>query len=429
MLRASSALDAATTARYTRQLLTPSFGVSAQIELRQLRVLVIGAGGLGCPAALYLAGAGVGTLGLADGDVVELSNLHRQVAHAEAAVGCNKAASLAEAAGRLNSGVRVVAHEVHVSTANAAALVAGYDVVLDCTDRPSTRYLINDACVLGGKPLVSGAALGTDGQVSVLGLDGGPCYRCLHPVAPPPELVSDCADAGVLGPVTGIVGCLLALEVMKLAAALARGQGESAHVPWLAPPLSGTLLVLDGSEGRMRSVRLRGRREECEVCGSAPSIHSLLQSAAWWARGSASCDCAEDAPAGGIVPAVHAPPSINPSALLSSPPPFLLLDVRERVQHAIARLQPSANLPWSELQAVIARSGGGDGKTRAVRAAVAAAAGLPDGDGVPPVFVLCRRGITSIPATVALIDAGFDATDVAGGIEALGALLPALNPY
>jgi hypothetical protein len=169
-------------------------------------------------------------------------------------------------------------------------------------------------CVLGGKPLVSGAALGTDGQVSVLGLDGGPCYRCLHPVAPPSELVSDCADAGVLGPVTGIVGCLLALEVMKLAAALARCRGESAHVPWLGPPLSGTLLVLDGSERRMRSVRLRGRREECEVCGSAPSIHSLLQSAA-------CCECAEDAPAGGIVPAVHTPRP--PSTLLLSYPRHL----------------------------------------------------------------------------------------------------------
>lgn len=167
-------------------------------------MLILGAGGLGCPAAIYLAAAGVGHLGVVDYDVVELSNLHRQIMHREAGIGTSKAASLAQAVRSLNSLVRVTIHDVQLDGSNAMEIVSGYDVVLDCSDNPATRYLINDACVLSGRPLISGSALRWEGQLTVYNYRGGPCYRCLYPTPPNPKFVTNCSDGGVIGAGTTI---------------------------------------------------------------------------------------------------------------------------------------------------------------------------------------------------------------------------------
>jgi len=196
---------------------------------------VVGCGGLGCPAAAYLAAAGVGRLGLADHDTLELSNLHRQVLHTQARVGVAKAVSLATSLAALNPSVEVVPYTVALTSATALALVGQYDVVLDCTDNVATRYLLSDACVMLGKPLVSGAALRWEGQVTVYNHRGGPTYRCLYPEPPPAAAVTSCSEGGVLGAVPGVIGCLQALETVKVLAGL-------------EPAYSGSLLLFDGLE-------------------------------------------------------------------------------------------------------------------------------------------------------------------------------------
>ena len=215
--------------RYSRQMLVPAFGAPTQDTLASLSVLIVGGGGLGCPVAMYLAGAGVGRITVVDGDTVDVSNLHRQVAHTEARCGTRKADSLCAAMRALNSRGCFDAIGEHLTVSNAAAIVAAADIVVDCTDNSGSRYLINDACVFAGVPLVSGAALGTDGQLSVYNHGGGPCYRCIFPV-PPPRIVREggsCSNAGVLGPVTGVIGSLQAMEVLKIASLMA---AQKAHV-------------------------------------------------------------------------------------------------------------------------------------------------------------------------------------------------------
>eukprot|EP00891_Asterochloris_glomerata_P009431 jgi/Astpho2/9431/e_gw1.00145.64.1_t len=255
-------LSSSQISRYSRHLLLPSFGVAGRsIErLCNASVLVIGAGGLGSPAALYLAAAGVGRLGLVDQDAVELSNLHRQISHTEARVGQHKADSAAEACCSLNSSIQVEAHHAGLTASNALDLVSAYDVVVDCSDNAPTRYLASDACVVAGKPLVSGAAIGTDGQLSVYCHgEQGPCYRCLFPASPQAASCARCSDGGVLGVVPGVMGTLQALEAMKLAA----GVGQV---------LSQRLLIFDALALRFQTVKLRGRQSNCVACGASPSI-------------------------------------------------------------------------------------------------------------------------------------------------------------
>lgn len=263
-----SSLTSEELARYGRQMLVPGFGAATQTSLRSLRVLIVGAGGLGCPAALYLAGAGVGTIAIIDDDVVETSNLHRQIGHCDAFLGQPKAASLCAALRRINPAVTAIAHVARLGPRNSADLVRAADIVLDCSDNPATRYLVNDACVLAGRPLVSGAALGTNGQLSVHAPGAGPCYRCVNPVPPAREAVGSCADHGVLGPVTGVIGALQAMEVLKIVSARA-----SVH-PSPIEPLTGRMLVWDSADARMRNVALRPRSPECSVCGTEPRIRS-----------------------------------------------------------------------------------------------------------------------------------------------------------
>ena len=249
--------------RYSRHILLREVGAVGQAKLRAASVLIVGAGGLGSPLALYLAAAGIGTLGLVDHDTLELSNLQRQIAHSTARIGQNKAASAAETLSALNPEVRVDIHARRMNPAAALELIPRYDVICDGTDNFETRFLLGDACHLLGKPLVSAAVLRCEGQLSVFhGHDGAnPCHRCLHPEPPPPGLVPTCSEAGVLGAVTGVMGTLQATEVLKLIL----GIGET---------LIGKLLLWDALDARFRTVRLK-RDPACALCGQAASIHDL----------------------------------------------------------------------------------------------------------------------------------------------------------
>ncbi|XP_045116192.1 adenylyltransferase and sulfurtransferase MOCS3-like [Portunus trituberculatus] len=256
-------LTHAQVARYSRQLILPEFGPRGQRTLSAASILIVGCGGLGCPAAIYLAAAGVGRLGLIDYDLVELNNLHRQVLHTEARVGTSKALSIAQSIQALNSEVKVVPYEVSFTSSVALAVIRQYDVVLDCTDNVATRYLLNDACVLADKPLVSGSALRFEGQLTVYHHQGGPCFRCIHPKPPPPETVTNCSDGGVLGAVPGVIGCMQALEAIKI-------------ITNVGTSLSQKLLLFDGLRGTFLTVKLRGMKSTCEICGETPSIKQLI---------------------------------------------------------------------------------------------------------------------------------------------------------
>ncbi len=246
--------------RYSRNILLAEVGGTGQAALRAARVLVIGAGGLGCPLVLYLAAAGVGTIGVVDDDVVELSNLQRQVAHTTARIGEAKVSSLAASVSALNAETKLELHQARLTVANVAALVAGYDLVCDGSDNFPTRYLLNDACVLAGKTLISAAVLRFDGQLATF-KPGGPCYRCLYPEAPPPGTVPSCGEAGVLGAVTGVMGTLQAAETIK--EILGVGEG-----------LSGRMLIWDALGARFQTIRLP-KDPACPACGEHPSIHDL----------------------------------------------------------------------------------------------------------------------------------------------------------
>ncbi|NMJ42993.1 molybdopterin-synthase adenylyltransferase MoeB [Roseomonas sp. JC162] len=249
--------------RYSRHILLEEVGAIGQAKLRAARVLVVGAGGLGSPLSLYLAAAGVGTIGLIDHDVLELSNLQRQVAHTTARIGRNKAESAAETLAALNPGTRVEVHARRMDVAAALDLIPRYDIVCDGTDNFATRFLLGDACHLLQRPLVSAAVLRFEGQLSVFaGYDGmHPCHRCLHPEPPPPGLVPTCSEAGVLGAVTGVMGTLQAAEVLKL-------------IMGIGDPLKGRLLLWDALDARFRTVRLK-RDPGCALCGDQPAITDL----------------------------------------------------------------------------------------------------------------------------------------------------------
>ena len=249
-------------ARYSRHLILPEVGMEGQQKLKAARVLLVGTGGLGSPMALYLAAAGVGTLGLVDFDVVDSSNLHRQVIHSTRDVGRPKLDSAEEKLTALNPDLKVVKYETRLTSQNAMEIFAGFDIVADGTDNFPTRYLVNDACVLSGKPNVYGSIFRFEGQASVFATEAGPCYRCLYPEPPPPGLVPSCAEGGVLGILPGLVGIIQASEVVKLIL----GIGE---------PLIGRLLLVDSLGMRFRELKLR-RNPDCPVCGTHPTVHALI---------------------------------------------------------------------------------------------------------------------------------------------------------
>jgi len=248
--------------RYSRHLIMPEVGMEGQLKLKAARVLCIGTGGLGSPLALYLAAAGVGTLGLVDFDVVDYTNLQRQIIHSTADVGRKKLDSAADKLKAINPFLNLRTFDTRLSSANALELFRDFDIIADGTDNFPTRYLVNDACVLTGKPNVYGSIFRFEGQASVFATQQGPCYRCLYPEPPPPGLVPSCAEGGVLGILPGLVGVMQATEVIKLIL----GKGE---------PLIGRLLLIDALNMKFRELKLRKNRD-CPVCGTHPTVTKLI---------------------------------------------------------------------------------------------------------------------------------------------------------
>jgi adenylyltransferase/sulfurtransferase len=313
--------------RYSRHLIMPEVGVDGQRKLKAARVLCIGAGGLGAPAAMYLAAAGVGTLGLVDFDTVDASNLHRQIIYGTDDIGRRKLEAASARLAAINPDLTIVEHETALTSKNAMAILKDYDVILDGTDNFQTRYLVNDACVLLGKPNAYGSIFRFDGQASVFAFPGGPCYRCLYPEPPPPGLVPSCAEGGVLGVLPGVIGIIQATEAIKLI--LGTGQ-----------PLVGRLLLYDALQMRFRELKLR-RDTECPVCGDHPTIHELIDYDAF-------CGITPPAPA----TAQSGIPEVTPEELkaqLDRGDDVFVLDVREPNEFQICRIAGSTLIPLGEL--------------------------------------------------------------------------------
>jgi adenylyltransferase/sulfurtransferase len=350
--------------RYARHLIMPEVGLEGQRKLRAARVLLIGAGGLGSPASLYLAAAGVGTLGLVDFDVVELSNLQRQIIHGTKDVGRLKLDSAREKLLDVNPEIEVETHEVRLTSENALDILAGYDVIVDGTDNFPTRYLVNDACVLLGKPNVYGSIFRFEGQVSVFYAKQGPCYRCLYQEPPPPGLVPSCAEGGVLGVLPGIVGALQANEAIKLLL----GQGE---------PLIGRLLLFDALKLRFRELRLR-KDPGCPICGESPTINELIDYEAFCGVKEADL---QDRRLQADVPAVTA---TELKARLDSGDSVRIIDVREPSEWNICALDIADAIPLRSLPAEMNRL-----------------------DSAEEIVVICRSGRRSATAVRLLQQAGF----------------------
>lgn len=356
--------------RYSRHLTLPNVALDGQRRLKAGRVLLVGAGGLGSPAALYLAAAGVGTIGLVDFDVVDVSNLQRQILHGTSAVGTKKLDSARDRLRDLNPHVHVEPYDTRLTSANALEILAGYDVVVDGTDNFATRYLTNDACILLGRPNVYGSIFRFEGQASVFGTPDGPCYRCLFPTPPPPGSVPSCAEGGVLGVLPGLVGTIQATETIKLLL----GIGET---------LAGRLLLVDALRMRFQSVRVP-RDPACPTCGTR-TITQLVDYDAY---------CGTP---GGVEPTSASDVGeIAPRALadrLAAGAPLTLLDVREDYEWAVGHIDGARLVPLGTL--------------------VEAMSSL---DARDEIVVYCRTGRRSADAARALAAAGFRVANLAGGI-------------
>jgi len=309
--------------RYSRQLVLPELGRQGQEKLKGSSVVVVGAGGLGIPTSVYLAAAGVGRIGIVDEDEVEKSNLHRQTIYTEEDVGLPKARVAAERLRRVNPHVMVEPHQARLSSTNAMEILKGYDVVVDCTDNFPARYLINDACVLLGKPDVYASIFRFDGQASVFQASRGPCYRCLFPEPPPPETVQDCAVAGVLGVLPGIMGSIQAVEAMKLVL----GQGE---------PLLGRLLLFNATDMTFNELRFK-KNSDCPVCGQKPTVRNLI-------------DYEEFCGVRRAIPIVEEVAPVELKKKIDAKERIVLLDVREPFEHAFCKIENSRLIPLGELR-------------------------------------------------------------------------------
>ena len=358
--------------RYSRHLIIPDVAMSGQRKLKAARVLVIGAGGLGSPVALYLAAAGVGTLGLVDFDVVDVTNLQRQLLHGTKDVGRPKLESARERIEAVNPNVRLETYETRLTSANALEIIREYDIVIDGTDNFATRFLTNDACVLLGKPNVYGSIYRFDGQASVFATTNGPCYRCLYPAPPPPGLVPSCAEGGVLGVLPGLIGTIQATEAIKLIV----GAGE---------PLIGRLLLVNALDMSFNTVRVR-RDPACPACGTR-TIRELIDYDEFCgvAFGGDGAESTVDVP------------EITPSILairLRAKDDFYLIDVREPHEWEIARIPGAKLIPLGALPDA-----------------------LSEFDGVRDIVVHCRSGQRSAKAVQQLRAAGFrNVWNLAGGI-------------
>lgn len=356
--------------RYSRQLLLEDgFGVVGQIKLKLSSVLVVGAGGIGSTVLLYLGAGGVGRIGVVDFDVVEVSNLHRQVIHGMDTVGQNKAISACRAVLNLNPTISCEAIPLQFTAENSLQLINDYDVVVDATDNPATRYLINDACVLAGKPLVSGSAVGTQGQLTVYNWKGGPCYRCLYPKPSIQAGCHSCSDAGVLGPVPGLIGILQAMETLKVLT----GFESTMH---------DRLLMYDGVACSFFSVKKPGKRADCPVCGSQPVIRSM---------GDSKNDLKETrGPNTVSIPTAIRLDGLNVtceeySQIIEQQQPHVLLDVRVERQFEMCALPGAINIPLERLPGELEH--------------IAALS-----EGTKPIYCICRRGIASAKAVRILLE-------------------------
>ena len=314
--------------RYSRHLILPEVGMDGQKKLKAARVLCIGAGGLGSPVGFYLAAAGVGTIGIVDHDTVDLSNLQRQILHGTADVGRSKLQSAKEKINAINPEVRVETYETALTSKNALELFESYDVIVDGTDNFPTRYLVNDACVILGKPNAYGSIFRFEGQASVFGTKEGPCYRCLYPEPPPPGLVPSCAEGGVLGVLPGIVGCIQANETLKLIL----GIGE---------PLVGRFLVFDALRMKFRELKLR-KDPDCPVCGVNPTVTELID----YEQFCGIVPQAAAEAAGGGLPEITV---LDLKARMDRGEDVFVLDVREPHEYEINRLPGSTLLPLGDL--------------------------------------------------------------------------------
>jgi len=314
--------------RYSRHLIMPEVGVEGQKKLKASKVLCIGAGGLGSPAAMYLAAAGVGTLGIVDFDTVDFSNLQRQILHGTPDVGRSKLSSAKDRLNAINPNVKIETYETALTSENALELFAPYDVILDGTDNFPTRYLVNDACVLLGKPNAYGSIFRFEGQASVFATKDGPCYRCLYPEPPPPGLVPSCAEGGVLGVLPGIIGVIQATETIKLII----GVGE---------PLVGRFMIYDALKMKFRELKLR-KDPDCPVCGTHPTVTTLIDYEQF---------C-------GVMPAAPEPAAVNSATEITSVElkqrmdrgdALKIVDVREPNEYQINRIPGSELIPLGDI--------------------------------------------------------------------------------
>ena len=364
-------LSHAETLRYSRHLLLPEVGVEGQRKLKAARVLTIGAGGLGSPLSLYLAAAGVGTIGIVDFDVVDLTNLQRQIVHGTSTLGRPKLESAKARLTDLNPNLKVESHETRLTSANALEIIRDYDIVVDGTDNFPTRYLVNDACVLLDKPNVYGSIFRFEGQASVFYAKEGPCYRCLYAEPPPPGLVPSCAEGGVLGVLPGIIGSIQALETIKLII----GAGDS---------LIGRLVLFDALKLRFRELKLR-KDPNCPICGDRPTIRELIDYEAFCGIGAA--------------PAYQGPEVIVEELKQewdAKGDDLVVIDVREPHEWEIAHIEGAQLIPLGQLPERI-----------------------HDLDGHAEIVTYCHKGSRSMKALEILKGAGFGKVrSLAGGIDA-----------
>ncbi len=366
-----TALSHAEMLRYSRHLLLPEVGVSGQRKLKAARVLTVGAGGLGSPLSLYLAAAGVGTIGIVDFDVVDLTNLQRQIVHGTSTLGRSKLDSAEERLTDLNPNVRIERHETRLTSRNALEVLGEYDIVVDGTDNFPTRYLVNDACVLLGKPNVYGSIFRFEGQASLFYAAKGPCYRCLYSEPPPPGLVPSCAEGGVLGVLPGIIGSIQALETIKWII----GAGSS---------LLGRLVLFDALKLRFRELELR-KDPACPICGTNPSIHELIDYDAFCGIG------AEPAYEGPEITAEELQQAMRAKA-----GDLVLIDVREPHEWDIVHIEGARLIPLNQLPERLAEL-----------------------DGHAEIVTHCHHGARSMKALEILKGAGFGKVrSLAGGIDA-----------
>lgn len=319
--------------RYGRQMIVPGFGsLAAQKKLKDASVLVVGAGGLGCPALLYLGGAGIGKIGIVDNDTVDISNLHRQVLHTTENVGMLKCESAKRYLNRLNPHVQVVTHAERLSNDNSFDIISPYDLVVDCTDTPATRYLINDVSVLCGKTIVSGSGVKSDGQITILNFQNfGPCYRCFHPSPPKPDSVSTCGDAGVLGPAIGLTGISLAVETIKVLT----GHYDENFTPFLS-------MYSAYPQQTMRVFKMRNRQPGCVACGSNPTISRKVIE-----TGSIDYALFCGSVSSNVLSELQRVDVKQYEAIRKANPKSILIDVRPKEQFLITSLPNSINIDWT----------------------------------------------------------------------------------